>query len=83
MKQKQADAFKSAFVQPLTPEQEAAMKRTLARWKSAKISFPDDGETIAVAPLTRRQKVLWFIVGMGAGLALAWAAVLIGILWVV
>ena len=32
---------------------------------------------------TRRQKALWFIAGIGIGLALAWVALMIGILWVV
>ena len=37
-----------------------------------------------VTPLVpRRQKLLWLIAGIGIGLALAWVALMIGILWVV
>ena len=70
----------------LTPEQQAEMVRILAEWQSRPqpiIPIFGDSRPTATLLLTRRQKTLWFIAGIGTGLALAWASVMIGILWVV
>ena len=70
----------------LTPEQEMEMARILEEWQSVPRPLAPvfgSGVPVIIPLLTRRQKTLWFIAGIGVGLALAWVALMIGILWVV
>jgi len=92
MKQKQVEAFRNAFAQPsnksLAPEQSAEIDRILAEWHAnpqafSMISFVGSGNLSFEMLASRKQKLSWFIAGIGVGLALAWAALMIGILWVV